>query len=153
MRSRFTLYPIAAALVVLLGGCAVGPTYQRPLTPEVSSYKEAEGWVPAAPADALERGPWWSLFGDPVLDQLIATALASTASVAATAIERSLLEAKMVRMAISSWAVECSRVERTRGPDGRPATGSQTPADATPAAGRSGAPDGRGARVRGRYPG
>ena len=83
MRSRFTLYPIAAALVVLLGGCAVGPTYQRPLTPEVSSYKEAEGWVPAAPADALERGPWWSLFGDPVLDQLAARVEVSNQNVAA----------------------------------------------------------------------
>jgi NodT family efflux transporter outer membrane factor (OMF) lipoprotein len=83
MRPGFTLYPIAAALVVLLGGCAVGPTYQRPLTPEVSSYKEAEGWVPAAPADALERGPWWSLFGDPVLDQLAARVEVSNQNVAA----------------------------------------------------------------------
>ncbi len=83
MRSRFTLYPIAAALAVLLGGCAVGPTYQRPLTPEVSSYKEADGWVPAAPADALERGPWWSLFGDPVLDQLAARVEVSNQNVAA----------------------------------------------------------------------
>ena len=83
MRSRLTLYPIAAALVILLGGCAVGPTYQRPLTPEVSSYKEAEGWVPAAPADALERGPWWSLFGDPVLDQLAARVEVSNQNVAA----------------------------------------------------------------------
>ena len=83
MRSRLTLYPIAAALAVLLGGCAVGPTYQRPLTPEVGSYKEAEGWVPAAPADALERGPWWSLFGDPVLDQLAARVEVSNQNVAA----------------------------------------------------------------------
>ncbi|HQR97558.1 MULTISPECIES: efflux transporter outer membrane subunit [unclassified Polaromonas] len=83
MRSRLTLYPIAAALVILLGGCAVGPTYQRPLTPEVSSYKEAEGWVPAAPADALERGPWWSLFGDPVLDRLAARVEVSNQNVAA----------------------------------------------------------------------
>ncbi len=83
MRPRFTLYPIAAALAVLLGGCAVGPGYQRPLTPEVSSYKEAKGWVPAAPADALERGPWWSLFGDPVLDQLAARVEVSNQNVAA----------------------------------------------------------------------
>ncbi|MDI1272539.1 efflux transporter outer membrane subunit [Polaromonas sp.] len=83
MRSRFTLYPIAAALAVLISGCAVGPSYQRPLTPEVGSYKEAEGWVPAAPADALERGPWWSLFGDPVLDQLAARVEVSNQNVAA----------------------------------------------------------------------
>ncbi len=59
-----------AALAVLVTGCAVGPDYQRPATQEVSIFKELDGWVPAAPADALERGPWWTLFGDPVLDQL-----------------------------------------------------------------------------------
>ena len=61
---------VATALVMLAAGCAVGPDYQRPATVDVSRYKEAEGWVPALPADALERGPWWLLFGDPLLDQL-----------------------------------------------------------------------------------
>ena len=34
-----------------------------------SRKRPATGWVPAAPADALERGAWWTLFGDPVLDR------------------------------------------------------------------------------------
>jgi NodT family efflux transporter outer membrane factor (OMF) lipoprotein len=63
-------YILAAVLALLATGCAVGPDYKRPATAEVTNFKEAEGWVPAAPADALERGPWWSLFKDPVLDQL-----------------------------------------------------------------------------------
>ena len=68
---RFERRLVAAALLALLAtGCAVGPDYKRPATAEVTNFKEAEGWVPAAPADALERGPWWSLFKDPVLDQL-----------------------------------------------------------------------------------
>lgn len=67
---RYYHYVMAAALTLLATGCAVGPDYKRPATAEVSAFKEAEGWVPAAPADALERGPWWALFGDPVLDQL-----------------------------------------------------------------------------------
>ena len=68
---RFERRLVAAALLALLAtGCAVGPDYKRPTTAEVTNFKEAEGWVPAAPADALERGPWWSLFKDPVLDQL-----------------------------------------------------------------------------------
>ncbi|MFZ3140189.1 efflux transporter outer membrane subunit [Polaromonas sp.] len=72
---RSTLHPcklLVAALALALGGCAVGPDYQRPTTLAVSAFKEAEGWVAAAPADALERGPWWLLFGDPVLDGLAA---------------------------------------------------------------------------------
>jgi NodT family efflux transporter outer membrane factor (OMF) lipoprotein len=73
---------IAALLALSITGCAVGPDYQRPSTPDVSRFKEAEGWVPAAPADALERGPWWSLFGDPVLDQLAARVEVSNQNVA-----------------------------------------------------------------------
>jgi NodT family efflux transporter outer membrane factor (OMF) lipoprotein len=81
--SRFTLHLLAAAgLALLASGCAVGPDYQRPATASVSSFKEAEGWVPAAPADALERGPWWSLFGDPVLDQLASRVEVSNQNVA-----------------------------------------------------------------------
>ncbi|MGH8804800.1 MAG: efflux transporter outer membrane subunit [Polaromonas sp.] len=82
MHARLTPHLIAAALIVLISGCAVGPDYQRPATPDVSTFKEAEGWVPAAPADALERGPWWSLFGDPLLDQLAARVEVSNQNVA-----------------------------------------------------------------------
>ena len=76
-------FMLAALLALLLSGCAVGPDYQRPSTPDISTFKEAEGWVPAAPADALARGPWWSLFGDPVLDQLAAQVEVSNQNVAA----------------------------------------------------------------------
>jgi NodT family efflux transporter outer membrane factor (OMF) lipoprotein len=70
MRRLHSFSLVVAAALALLAGCAVGPNYQRPSTIDVSGYKEADGWVPAAPADALERGPWWLLFGDPLLDQL-----------------------------------------------------------------------------------
>jgi NodT family efflux transporter outer membrane factor (OMF) lipoprotein len=83
MRPHLSLSLLAAALILVTGGCAVGPDYQRPSTPDVSAFKEAEGWVPAAPADALERGAWWSLFGDPVLDQLAARVEVSNQNVAA----------------------------------------------------------------------
>ncbi|MDB5843225.1 MAG: efflux system, outer rane lipoprotein NodT family [Polaromonas sp.] len=74
---------LVAALALALGGCAVGPDHQRPATPDIGNFKEAAGWVPAAPADALERGPWWLLFGDPVLDQLAARVEVSNQNVAA----------------------------------------------------------------------
>jgi NodT family efflux transporter outer membrane factor (OMF) lipoprotein len=73
----------AALLALLVGGCAVGPNYQRPTAPEASRFKEADGWIPAAPADALERGPWWQLFGDPMLNQLAAQVDVSNQNVAA----------------------------------------------------------------------
>ena len=70
MRRLIPFSVVAAAALALISGCAVGPNYQRPTSVDVSGYKEAEGWVPAAPADALDRGPWWLLFGDPLLDEL-----------------------------------------------------------------------------------
>ena len=84
MRPKLPLHTfMAAALALAVSGCAVGPSYQRPTTPDVSAFKEAEGWVAAAPGDALERGPWWQLFGDPVLDQLAARVDVSNQNVAA----------------------------------------------------------------------
>jgi NodT family efflux transporter outer membrane factor (OMF) lipoprotein len=73
----------ALAAVLLLAGCAVGPDYQRPATVDVSRFKQAEGWVAATPADALARGPWWQLFNDPVLDQLVERVEVSNQNVAA----------------------------------------------------------------------
>jgi NodT family efflux transporter outer membrane factor (OMF) lipoprotein len=74
-----------AACAFLLGACAVGPDYQRPSAAEPESYKEAQNWVPATPADALERGPWWQLFDDPRLNELAAQIEVSNQNVAAAA--------------------------------------------------------------------
>jgi NodT family efflux transporter outer membrane factor (OMF) lipoprotein len=54
----------------VLAGCAVGPAYQVPSAPVSAQFKEAQGWQPAAPADLLEKGPWWELFGDATLNEL-----------------------------------------------------------------------------------
>ena len=71
-----------SALVLLLAGCAVGPVYQTPVTAQVSTFKEAEGWVIAAPADTLERGPWWLLFNDALLTDLVSRVDVSNQNVA-----------------------------------------------------------------------
>ena len=62
-----------ASLGLLLGACTVGPDYQRPPAPVPVAYKEAaakEGWRVARPADAFDRGAWWSVYNDPILDGL-----------------------------------------------------------------------------------
>jgi NodT family efflux transporter outer membrane factor (OMF) lipoprotein len=81
--SIFRLSTLAAAALACLAGCSVSPVYERPTAPEPVAYKELQGWVPAAPADALERGPWWSLFKDPVLDALAAQVEVSNQNVMA----------------------------------------------------------------------
>ncbi|KIF83357.1 efflux transporter outer membrane subunit [Noviherbaspirillum autotrophicum] len=69
-------------LALFLGGCALSPVYERPATPQPAAFKEAQGWVPAVPADALERGPWWGLFDDPVLNRLEAAVEVSNQNIA-----------------------------------------------------------------------
>jgi outer membrane protein, multidrug efflux system len=61
---------LAAATVV--AGCAVGPDYERPPVDLPAGYRD----VPAQGVTA-KRERWWTLYGDPVLDQLVEEALAS----------------------------------------------------------------------------
>jgi NodT family efflux transporter outer membrane factor (OMF) lipoprotein len=78
--------PSSLVVVLALAGCSVVPPYQAPSAPVPASYKEAPEsgatWLPAAPADALERGPWWTLFADPDLDALEAQIEISNQNVA-----------------------------------------------------------------------
>lgn len=68
MTSRFLTMALCAAL---LAGCAKGREYVPPTAPVASAYKETPpGWRVAEPADLLDRGPWWLLFNDPLLDEL-----------------------------------------------------------------------------------
>ncbi len=66
MRKTVTLI----LLVLVLGGCVVGPDYKRPPveTPEKWRFAEAQ-------TKDLVDTAWWEQFHDPVLDGLIATAL------------------------------------------------------------------------------
>jgi NodT family efflux transporter outer membrane factor (OMF) lipoprotein len=75
----------ALAVTLLLAACAnLAPKYEVPAVDTPVAFKEGRGaWVPAAPADALERGPWWKLFDDPVLDGLVAQVDAANQEVAA----------------------------------------------------------------------
>ena len=59
-----------AALALTTSACLVGPNYHRPTTPITPQFKEAQGWVPSQPAAALDKGAWWSVYQDPVLDGL-----------------------------------------------------------------------------------
>jgi NodT family efflux transporter outer membrane factor (OMF) lipoprotein len=61
-----------ASVILVFGGCAVGPDYQRPGLASPAAFKEAGTWKVAQPADTLPRGRWWTIFGDPLLDELLA---------------------------------------------------------------------------------
>lgn len=67
-------YLFAASLgMAVLSGCTPGPAYVRPSINVPAHYKESktpQGWVAAQPGDTVERGQWWKVFGDPMLDAL-----------------------------------------------------------------------------------
>jgi outer membrane protein TolC len=55
----------------LLSACApVGPDYVRPATTVALSFTETGPWTVAEPQDDISRGDWWSVFADPVLNDL-----------------------------------------------------------------------------------
>ncbi|MCW5623821.1 MAG: efflux transporter outer membrane subunit [Burkholderiales bacterium] len=59
------------AVVGLLAACTtVGPDYRRPAVSLPVAFQESGPWREARPADDHIRGDWWTLFGDPVLDDL-----------------------------------------------------------------------------------
>ncbi len=78
----------ATALTGMFTGCLVGPRYHVPTAPVATApaYKEAAPtaasppsndaavaagtWKPAQPQDAMLRGKWWEVFGDPELNGL-----------------------------------------------------------------------------------
>src|ERR1700726_286463 len=61
-------------IFVLLAGCKVGPNYKRPVVDVPTDYRAAMP-APTAPASSLGNENWWQVYQDPVLLQLIHTAL------------------------------------------------------------------------------
>ena len=66
---------LAIALSGLLAGCAaVGPNYDRPKLPTPPQYRFVEG---PSQAQSLADAPWFQVFDDPTLQQLIRDAIAN----------------------------------------------------------------------------
>lgn len=60
---------LALLAATLANGCTVGPEYRRPET------ASAGGWIAPVAPDAVDD-QWWKAMGDPVLDALVADAIA-----------------------------------------------------------------------------
>ncbi|MGB6131438.1 MAG: efflux transporter outer membrane subunit [Acidobacteriaceae bacterium] len=68
-----------AALALLLAGCTVGPNYHKPTAATAPNWKENAipppnppngTWKEAEPSDAVLKGQWWEMYGDPQLNAL-----------------------------------------------------------------------------------
>ncbi len=78
MTLRSPAVAVAAAVLALVAGCAVGPDYKTPDTPLPVSWKLEEPWRMSTPSDSADKGPWWKRFDDATLDALQAQALAGS---------------------------------------------------------------------------
>jgi multidrug efflux system outer membrane protein len=66
----------------------MAPAYHPQVTPAPAAFKEDQpappaGWATATPQDGAARGPWWSTFSDPVLNDLEARAERASPTLAA----------------------------------------------------------------------
>src|SRR5690606_25325582 len=69
---------ISCLAIALLAGCAVGPDYRQPELNLGDAYRQAAadpvanaGWVQARPDAAPLEPAWWTLYGDPLLHDLM----------------------------------------------------------------------------------
>lgn len=68
---------LSALIILMLAGCAVGPDYQRPSVTSPEAWR-SETTLPASEKpEALANLAWWKQLEDPVLDALVAEALAN----------------------------------------------------------------------------
>src|SRR5688572_13478173 len=79
MRNLTAAGVVAATLS--LSACAVGPNYREPRT-QVDAGFTAQPLLTAATQEDIQR-EWWKLFGDPLLDELVDTAVRNNRDVAA----------------------------------------------------------------------
>ncbi|NBC35171.1 efflux transporter outer membrane subunit [Novosphingobium sp. FSY-8] len=78
----------ALALALALPGCSMAPAYRVPTlsgdgrAAVTDAFKADPGWQAAQPADAIAKGAWWELFGDPTLNALTARVAVTNQTVA-----------------------------------------------------------------------
>ena len=72
MRSSLFKLPFWCAGVLTLAGCAVGPNYRRPAVNAPAGFRDAASTVST---NSFADLPWWGVFRDPVLQDLIRVAL------------------------------------------------------------------------------
>ncbi len=79
--TRSTRFVSGVVVAALLSGCAIGPDYKRPTVASPETFRGQAVAEAASFADA----PWWEMFQDPVLKDLIERALRSNYDVAIAA--------------------------------------------------------------------
>ena len=76
MRKGLATFAAAAVVCALLPGCMVGPNYKRPAVQTPTAFRDLRDSAQAQAQTASYADlPWWQVFQDPQLQELIRTAL------------------------------------------------------------------------------
>ena len=62
--------PLLLLPLLLVAACSVGPDYEQPTAPTPAAFKESSAWKQSLPQDAADRGTWWEIYNDPILNAL-----------------------------------------------------------------------------------
>lgn len=120
-----TMKPIrCAALLTLLSACSVGPDYVRPTVATPVEFKESATWKVAQPRDDARRSPWWELYDDSRLNELMERVAVSNQSLKSAEAQYRQARA-LVRAAASGYHPQVgagAAVDRTRGSSSMTAT-------------------------------
>src|SRR5688572_29942556 len=80
---RWPVRALLCSFSALLGACAVGPDYGEPRAPQSDAWQaQSRPAIEPGTADADALAAWWQTLEDPLLDELVAKALAGSQTVA-----------------------------------------------------------------------
>ena len=68
---------LSSLIVLLLAGCAIGPDYERPSVTSPETWRSGTALPTSEKPEELANLAWWKQLEDPVLDALVAEALAN----------------------------------------------------------------------------
>lgn len=77
MRSLSSNLAFWSFAVLTLAGCAVGPNYQRPAVTVPAAFRDVQA-ISEVSTNSLADLPWWGVFKDPMLQDLVRVALTNS---------------------------------------------------------------------------
>ena len=106
-----------AVSALALAACAAGPDYAPPATPATAAGQFVAATSPAVQPLAPVPADWWRLYDDPVLDALIADALAANTDVRAAVARLARARASLREVKVDRLPQIDSGASLTRGRD------------------------------------
>jgi outer membrane protein, multidrug efflux system len=110
-------FALLAVMTIALAACNFAPHYARPSSePPPAVYQEADGWKTAQPADAGNRGAWWSIFNDERLDALENQVTVSNQNLKAAfaRLQQARAQTRIERSSLFPTVTADTRASRTR---------------------------------------